>query len=52
MVFGFLDKQVLRYNLRLSCDIILVGIDYMTNYHIIIYLGLSCEIQSHELNIQ
>ena len=50
VVFGLLDKIVPRYNLRLNCEIILVGELAITNYHMIIGLGLSREIQSHESN--
>ena len=50
-LFGLLDKIIMRCSLGLSCEIILVGGGGLTNYHMIIHVGLSCEIQSHEPNI-
>ena len=44
--FGLQNKIIPRYNLGLSCEIILA----MTNYPMIIYLGLSCGVESHEPN--
>ena len=49
MVFGFQDKIMPRYNLGMSCEIILVmGGLAMANYPMIIHLRLSCEVESHE----
>ena len=50
VVFGCQDKIIPRYNLELNREIILVIGVSKTNYFIIIYLGLSCKIESNEPN--
>ena len=51
VVFGFLNKIISRYNLGLSYEIILaIGGLAMTNYLMVIHLGLNYGIESHEPN--